>query len=50
MIYPIADMLGVGRDRIYANHLLFEPSGEYAGFDPEEPTSMDGGKPVVVAK
>ncbi|CAM9410715.1 unnamed protein product [Choristocarpus tenellus] len=48
MINPVADLLGINRANIYANNLVFSPSGEYAGFDPEEPTSRDGGKPVVV--
>lgn len=47
MIEPVADAVGVPRDRIYANTILFrdDEHGSYAGFDADEPTSADGGKP-----
>ncbi|KAL3817247.1 hypothetical protein ACHAXA_009534 [Cyclostephanos tholiformis] len=45
MIEPIAKILGVTNDRIYANTILFDGCGMYAGFDATEPTSADGGKP-----
>lgn len=49
MIDPVANMLGVSRDRVYANTILFDESGEYAGFDVAEPTSADGGKPKALS-
>lgn len=50
MINPIADQLDIPHANIYANNLLFdEKTGEYTGFDGEEPTSRSGGKPKVVA-
>lgn len=49
MIEPVAAKLNIPIHRIYANNLLFDPStGDYSGFDPNEPTSRDGGKPKVV--
>ena len=49
MINPVADAVGVARDDIYANNLLFSDDGAYAGFDEGEPTSRAGGKAKVVA-
>lgn len=49
MIEPVADMLSIPRGNIFANKILFHSgSGEYSGFDADEPTSRDGGKPKVV--
>ena len=50
MIEPVARMLGVSEDRIYANTILFDDDGKYAGFDAAEPTSADGGKPRALAE
>lgn len=51
MIEPIADILDIPIHRVYANNLLFDASnGKFAGFDPKELTSRDGGKPAVVKK
>lgn len=44
-IAPLADILSVPRDHIYANVILFdEETGKYAGFDAAELTSRSGGK------
>ncbi|KAL7471853.1 hypothetical protein ACHAXS_012158 [Conticribra weissflogii] len=48
MIEPVAEVLGVKRDHIYANTILFDDSGNYAGFDATEPTSADQGKPKAL--
>jgi len=48
MIEPVAEILGVNKDRIYANTILFSESGEYVGFDATEPTSADRGKPKAL--
>jgi phosphoserine phosphatase len=48
MINPIADMLNIPRDHIFANNLLFEADGSFKGYDHNEPTSRKGGKAVVV--
>lgn len=51
MIEPIAQILNVTRERIFANTLLFnEEDGSYAGFDPKEPTSADQGKPKALQR
>ena len=49
MINPIADVLKISHEHIYANNILFKNDGSYAGFDPNEPTSRAGGKAKVVA-
>ncbi|ERN05212.1 hypothetical protein AMTRI_Chr08g166540 [Amborella trichopoda] len=48
MINPVASALGIPPDNIYANQLLFGKSGEFVGFDTEEPTSRSGGKATAV--
>ncbi|XP_076930624.1 phosphoserine phosphatase, chloroplastic-like [Bidens hawaiensis] len=48
MINPVASILGVPTGNIFANQLLFHNSGEFAGFDVNEPTSRSGGKPAAV--
>mmetsp|Transcript_6702 Transcript_6702/g.13775 ORF Transcript_6702/g.13775 Transcript_6702/m.13775 type:complete len:320 (-) Transcript_6702:31-990(-) len=48
MIEPVAEVLGVKKDHVYANTILFDESGNYAGFDATEPTSADQGKPKAL--
>ena len=49
MIEPVADQLSIPRGNIFANSLRFDGvTGEYTGFDADEPTSRDGGKPKVI--
>ncbi|GER46001.1 phosphoserine phosphatase [Striga asiatica] len=48
MINPVASILGIPLDNIYANQLLFASSGDYLGFDPNEHTSRSGGKATAV--
>mmetsp|Transcript_7902 Transcript_7902/g.9061 ORF Transcript_7902/g.9061 Transcript_7902/m.9061 type:complete len:227 (-) Transcript_7902:40-720(-) len=50
MINPIAPVLNVPLERIYANNILHDESGQYIGFDMDEPTSRAGGKAKVVGK
>ena len=50
MIEPVARILGISNDRIYANTIIFNDKGEYVGFDPSEPTSADGGKPRALGE
>ncbi|CAI7995168.1 Phosphoserine phosphatase [Geodia barretti] len=50
VIEPLADHLGIPRDHVFANKLLFTENGEYRGFDESQPTSRSGGKPTVVAE
>lgn len=50
MIEPVAERLSIPKGNIFANRLIFDAkSGEYMGFDENEPTSRDGGKPKVVS-
>lgn len=48
MIKPVAFELGIPPENITANQLLFGTLGEYARFDPTEPTSRSGGKAKAV--
>lgn len=52
LIFPVADMLGIDRKRVYANEILFDVNKDYAGFDESELTSDSGskdvGKPAVM--
>lgn len=48
MIAPVASTLGIPHENIFANQLLFGSSGEFLGFDKDEPTSRSGGKAVAV--
>ncbi|KAK9144901.1 hypothetical protein Sjap_004804 [Stephania japonica] len=48
MIQPVALHLGIPVQNIFANQLLFGSSGEFVGFDKNEPTSRSGGKAVAV--
>lgn len=45
---PVASILGIPQENIFANQLLFGSSGEFLGFDKNEPTSRSGGKAVAV--
>ena len=44
MIYPVAALLGLPREAVFANTILFDSAGQYAGFDREAYTSRSGGK------
>ncbi|KMZ56516.1 Phosphoserine phosphatase [Zostera marina] len=48
MINPVASIIGVLPENIFANQLLFGSSGEFLGFDTKEPTSRSGGKATAV--
>ncbi|KAL6995074.1 phosphoserine phosphatase [Sarracenia purpurea var. burkii] len=48
MINPVASILGIPPENIFANQLLFGNSGEFLGFDTNEPTSRSGGKTTAV--
>lgn len=45
---PVASIIGVLPENIFANQLLFGSSGEFLGFDTKEPTSRSGGKATAV--
>ncbi|BFG32886.1 hypothetical protein CerSpe_191600 [Prunus speciosa] len=48
MIKPVASILGIPPENVFANQLLFGTSGEFLGFDKNEPTSRSGGKATAV--
>ncbi|KAL5544620.1 hypothetical protein UlMin_008404 [Ulmus minor] len=48
MINPVASILGIPHENIFANQLLFGSSGEFIGFDTNEHTSRSGGKATAV--
>lgn len=48
MIEPVAALVQIPKDRIYANTILFDADGNYTGFDDTEPTSRDMGKPAAL--
>lgn len=49
IINPVANQLNIPPWNIYANRLKFYFTGEYAGFDENEPTSKSGGKARVIS-
>lgn len=50
IIGPVADKVGIPRSNIFANNILYNEDGSYAGFDREEFTSRSGGKPAALRK
>lgn len=44
----MASILGIAPENVFANQLLFGTSGEFLGFDKNEPTSRSGGKATAV--
>ncbi|KAM0724598.1 Phosphoserine phosphatase [Formica fusca] len=48
LILPVAIQLKIPEKNIYANRLKFYFTGEYAGFDENQPTSRSGGKAEVI--
>jgi phosphoserine phosphatase len=48
MLYPLALELHIPQDKVYANEVLFDGDGNYAGFDRSNPTAASGGKPRVL--
>lgn len=45
---PVASLLGIPEQNIFANRLLFGSSGQFLGFDENEHTSRSGGKATAV--
>lgn len=44
----VARHLGIHKNRVFANHILFEKSGDYKGFDHDQPLANNGGKAKVI--
>ena len=49
MIYPVARILGIPEENVFANRFLFHSDGTFADFDREKLTSRTGGKKEVVS-
>jgi len=50
IVESVADRLKIPRERVFANTLLFDGDGAYAGFDEARPTSDDNGKARLIAE
>ena len=50
MIDPIAKLVGIPAERVFANVLLFNADGTYKGFDPTQLTAVSGGKAKALAQ
>lgn len=50
LIHPIAALLEIPKENVFANRLKFYYDGSYAGFDEEQPTSRSGGKSAVIKR
>ena len=48
IVDPVAEQLNIPLNNVFANRLLFNDDGSYAGFDEEEMTSDSGGKGRVI--
>ncbi|XP_003703079.1 phosphoserine phosphatase [Megachile rotundata] len=48
LIAPVATSLNIPSENIFANRLKFYFTGEYAGFDEDQPTVENGGKTKVI--
>jgi phosphoserine phosphatase len=48
IVVPVAEALGISEANIFANRILFDDAGAYAGFDESALTSRTGGKAEVV--
>lgn len=44
MIFPVAELLSIPRDHVFANTIEFDSAGAYSGFDRTAFTSRSGGK------
>ena len=49
-VAPLAALLGINGDRVYAVPLEFLPDGRYAGFDTSSPLARRWGKPTLVRR
>ena len=49
MIQPLADLLQIPATHVFANTILFDSNGHYAGFNETAFTSRSGGKPRALA-
>lgn len=50
LIDPVAEELAIPMNHLFANKLLFDFNGNYAGFDTNQPTSRSGGKGEAITQ
>jgi phosphoserine phosphatase len=48
VIHPLAEEVGIPITNVFANNVLFDTEGKYAGFDEKEFTCASGGKPAAL--
>jgi phosphoserine phosphatase len=48
--YPLTDYLGIPRENVFANRLIFDESGRFQGIDKSIPLWRGGGKRQIVSK
>ncbi|MBX7152272.1 HAD-IB family phosphatase [bacterium] len=47
-IVPLGEKLGISSEKIFANKIYFDSSGNYKGFDEQMPTAQSNGKKIIV--
>lgn len=50
LVDDVAQLLGVPKENVFANRILFDKDGKYNGFDSNQLTSRDTGKAEVIAE
>ena len=50
LVDDVAKLLGVPKENVFANKILFDKDGKYGGFDSSQLTSRDTGKAEVIAE
>ena len=48
VIYPLADRLGISRDHVLANELVYDEEGRVTGVNEANPLARENGKPTVI--
>nr|WP_292040573.1 MULTISPECIES: phosphoglycerate dehydrogenase [unclassified Brevundimonas] len=48
VIYPLADRLGISRDHVLANELVYDDEGRVTGVNEANPLARENGKPTVI--
>jgi len=48
VIYPLADRLGISRDHVLANELVYDDEGSVTGVNEANPLARENGKPTVI--
>lgn len=48
VIYPLADRLGIAREHVLANELVYDEDGRVTGVNEANPLARENGKPTVI--